>query len=349
MNRVLIIHSSFEVYGGAELAIVKLAQSLLKKNINVTILTTMLPEKVSEELKGCFAVVTNNWNELKKWLDINYQRFDIINSHNNPSQLLLYPNKWKHVWYCNEPPESVLHNNYLRPEEKMLCNESINRIIVADKFNQERIKKFYDMDSTIVPYGTDYDFWIQGEGKRAEEYYNLKPNDFVVVHPGWFNPFKNQLRTLDAIEKLKDKISNLKIVFSGCSNSPYYFEVVNQINKRNLNKYIVIETELGRFKLRDLYARANLVIFPYGHQGGFLSVFDSLCLNKNIIVFPTTSCANIIKDNNLGIVSDKLEEFILNSYNNPNIINENLSKWVKENMTWENYCEGVYKIFEELI
>jgi len=357
--RILITQPSCHVYGGAELAIAKLSQYLLSTNNEVGLLTAYIDERMIEDLKGVYAIThpirdpskikVVHFNMMRTWLEQNYKKWDIINTHNHPCELFLPDNKdIPNIWYHNEPPSYALRGNPIEHKEKEIVQKSISRVVVADEFNRNRVKKLYGMESEIIPYGVDTEFWNpeKADPKHAERVYGLDENDFVVLHPGWYHPMKNQGRSLYMMKRLVKDIPNIKLVFSGSPTE--YIETLRQLTETfSLGNRVVFETTLGRKLLRDLYSRANVVIFPYKPSGGFLSIFDSLAMRKNIIVFPTTTCSYMIKENHLGIVTEELEPDILELYKNPISLCSNSREWVQKNLTWEQYTSGLLSIFKE--
>jgi len=297
--RILILNPSFRVYGGAELAIVKLANYLRNRGDSVTIYTLEMSSEVKRDLEGTSIELFKSIEDLRKHLHGTYDSYEVINSHNHPMELMLYPINYPHIWFHNEPPEYVLYGRRLSLSEKAIVVKTVDKIVSA----------------TIVPFGVDTTFFDRAKANpaRAEMKLGLHESDFVVLHPGWFSPFKNQFRTLLAYTELRDKVPNLKVVFPGMTNTDYYKYIARAIKIHSLDG-IVIPGFISRELMRDLYARCNVAVFPYREQGGFLSIFEALAMECNVIVSPESPCIEYIEENGLCIVSNNLEDEIIRIY-----------------------------------
>jgi len=343
--RILIIHPRFDIYGGAEYLIVKLA-NYLSKNHNVSILTwTMLPEIEKKFIDTEIYTVPST--KLREWLHKYSDLYDIINSHNHPCELLLYPKSKPHVWMLNEPPEIVLIGGKLPIKERDIVRESVDRIVVVDEYNANRCKKIYGVTPIINHYGIDYDFFSKKGTYDIKSEYNLE-NKFIIVQTGWFNSFKNQLESVKTIGKLIDEIPNIKLLLIGTNKTPYRKTVLNYIRKNNLESYVSIIGHVSREKVRDFYHISNIALFPIHTQGGWLSPFESISSNLPIIISPDAPCSNLIRKHDLGIVTRRYDKAILDLYNHP-IKLDYASEWVRDNLTWGRFSKKIEDIFLEVI
>jgi len=355
---ILILQPSCLIYGGAELAITNLCNYLIKKGHNVDLLTMGIDEQMEKDLKHGIGLISFKENKIpsrpfeafRKYLKENYNNYDIFNSHNHPCELLIKKEYGPHVWYHNEPPDYVLDGGKLDVREKEYVRRNVTRIIVADKFNQDRVYKLYGIRPAIIPYGVDTSFWAPQKARpeKIEEEFNISEDDFLILHPGWYHPRKNQLFTFRLAEILKKDIPNLKVMFSG-QPTQYYYLLKKRIIDSGLEDLFVLDTVMGRRRrVRDMYARADLVIFPYRSQGGFLSVFESIAMKKTVLVFPEVCCASIVRKNNLGVVTYDFYSYVLQIYKDPGRFRFNGRNWVKKNLTWRQYGQRILKVFEEL-
>jgi len=345
---VLILNPSFRVYGGAELAIVKLAKYLKDKGDSVTIYTLEMSREVKRDLEGINIEVFSSTKDLRNHLHATYDGYEVINSHNHPMELMLYPVNYPHVWFHNEPPEYVLYGRRLTLSEKAIVAKTVDKIVVWSRYNKRRVEELYGMSALIVPFGIDTEFFDKGKADpaRAEMKLGLHESDFVVLHPGWFSPFKNQFRTLLAYTELRDKIPNLKVVFPGMTNTDYYKYIARAIKVHSLSG-IIIPGFISRELMRDLYARCNVAVFPYREQGGFLSIFEALAMECNVIVSSEAPCIEYIQENSLAKISDNLEEQILRVYNGE-FRRTDARSWIVENLTWNRYSSSMRRIYEEV-
>jgi len=353
--KILILHPSFWVYGGAERVIVKLANYLTEHNHTCTILTTQMIPEVRKDLIETRLILCKNIAEMNEWYNKIHKDFDITNFHNDPVQLLSFGKKTPSVWLCNEPPQACLEGKTLPDNLKEAVKKFINKVIVADKFNQERFKKIYDMDSTIIPYGVDFDFWQKGADYQSSQYlhkkfrekYGLKSDDFVMTQVGFIHPMKNQAKTIQIFKEIKDKVPNAKLILAG-HKTPYKQELEDFIFKNNLQADIIFTGLISQEEIRDLYHGSNLAIFPIKSQGGWLSIFDAMACGLRVYVSKEATCSSILAENNLGCVCDTVEDFvhaIIQNKGNKHSTDD--LEWVKANLSWDKFCEKMLEVFNE--
>lgn len=370
--RVLIVHPQMEYFGGAELLIVELANLLTKKGIKNDILTASKSKEIEKKLIKTKLIVpeTNikissaGFNSIKdilgfikifrKEIKKRYKEYDVINFHNFPSTWTIFPrilNKKSCVWMLNEPP-----NLWSRPNagillkiinqlrilaDRFIIRNSIDVICVADEFNKKRCLERYGLDSKIIYYGVNHEFFSNGNKNKAIKKFGLK-GKFVVVQSGILSEVKNQIESIKAVEKIKNNIPNIILVLAGTPEKEYKNKLEKYILKNNLQKYVLFTGNLNRGELRDLYKAADVGLFPVGKQGGWLAPFELLCSGNPIIVSKEIGASSIIKKHNLGIVTGDYANSLIKVYNNKKEYKKkakNASEIIKKNFGWNNFSD----------
>lgn len=345
--RVLIIHPSFWIYGGAERVIVKLANYLTDNNHQCTILTTNIHKDVRSDLKDTRLILVNGMEEMSFWIDAIHKDFDVINFHNHPAEIFAFGKKTPSVWLCNEPPPVVLDGGKLSEGEINNVKNFVTKVVVADKFNQDRFKKVYGVDSDIINYGVDYDFWNEPPTTDVLEKYDLPDDAFIITQAGFVHPMKNQSETLQVFNEVKKKIKNAKLVLAGKIIPEFKKELDDYIFANNLQADVIFTDFISQEELRDIYHDSDVAFFPIKSQGGWLSIFDAMACGKPVIVSEEATCSSIVKENNLGLVGNYVEN-ILKLSNEEVVKTLDSSDWVKENLSWDKFCEAMLKKFEEV-
>lgn len=376
--RVLIVNPHTSFYGGAERVVVKLANYLTKKGIeNALVTLTMIPE-VRRDLHGTRIIVPEKGYSLKvrssgvasalglvkeiarmwKGVHDNINSFDVINVHNFPANWCTFPYRKPVVWMCNEPPElwqnvnpslplKIVFGTAMKIDGFMVRNY-MDTICVADEFNAQRIKQKYGRESVITPYGVDCEFFSAGNGKRSREKLGLE-NEFLMAQVSIVIRSKNQLKSIKTLEGIKKKIPDAKLVLSGTAEGEYADMLRSYVREHGLGKNVIFTGHMPSEDIRDLYAASNAVLFPIKAQGGWLSLFESLCAAKPIVVSPEMTASAIIKQNDLGVVTDDFVEAVEEIYQNPVKHAQKAKKgreWVKQNLSWEKFCQKLVNEFE---
>jgi len=376
--KVLIVHPHMSLYGGAELVIVELANYLTKNGIKNSILTLSMLDEIKKDLRGTELIIPKGKKEekkgifkflnftsetllLRKYVHKYRKEYDVINVHNFPAEYAIFPFTKNVVWMCNEPPMQLylMENlkfptnfiaNLTRGFDKFLIKNYVKYSVVADDFNFRRFEKIYGIKPEIINYGIDYDFFSKGNRENVERKYDLK-NNFVLIQVGTLTPLKNQIESIKVVEKLKNKIPNIKLVLVGWGDEKYKQYLENYVKKNKLEKYVVFTGHLSREVIRDLYKACDVALFPIKSQGGWLSPFEALCSGIPIVTSSLITSSDIIRKNDMGLVTNDFSGAILKIYKN----NENFRdmadvgrKFVKENLTWEIFSRKMLNLFENV-
>jgi glycosyltransferase involved in cell wall biosynthesis len=236
--------------------------------------------------------------------------------------------------------------------EKFVVRNYIKYVCVSDEFNAKQFEKIYGFKPIIINYGIDYEFFSQGDKYRAFKKLNLYDNYFIVLQVGWIQPFKNQLESIRTIEKLKDKISNIKLILAGAEDQGYKMILEKYIREKKLEQYVIFTGHLNREEIRDLYHACDVLLHPIKSQGGWLAPFEALCAKKPIVVSREMTASDIIKREKIGIVTDDFAEAIWDIYTNPDkyyAIAKRGEVWVRENLSWDKFCEKMVNLFYKIM
>lgn len=242
------------------------------------------------------------------------------------------------VWYCLEPPAFRLYHKtrekYIGPLEKMRVG-ALSECVVADKANADRFYSIYGRYPRIVPYGIDYGFWSQTPPP-------IDDTVFTVAHIGEIQPFKNQMKSIEAFAEFHEDVSNSRLWIIGAVRDTSYFESMKSRADELGVKFTYIY-EMPRERLRDqYYPYIDCVLHPIKLQGGFLTPLEAAAANRPVIVSQECSCSDIIYNHYLGLVSSESYSFWLKYiYDNGYVPRR---EWIQENLTWEKYCDGIKSI-----
>ena len=344
--KILIVHSAMWLNGGAEQVIVRLANWLTDHNHPVTILTTAICDEVRDTIKEARLLPCKNYEEMLYVLKNIYSDFDVINAHNDPSQLLCFGIRKPVVWLCNEPPQKWLEGHPLTEDDLEPVQKFVDVAVVADEFNQKRFKEIYNKDSKIIPYGIDYYFFEDGKPEWIKEKYDLK-DKFVLTQVGFISDTKNQLRTLEIFKDVKEKIPEAKLLLVGYDKLPYAGIVRSEIKRLGFEDDVIITGLLPQETIRDIYHASDVVLSPIKAQGGWLSIFEAMATGTPVIVSKEATASSILEKNHIGYVENFVEN-IVKIHKNGGQLNVSDADWVKDNLAWETFCVRFCGLFEDL-
>ncbi len=374
--RVLIIHNQMKYYGGGELLIVELANWLTKRGIKNDILTLSKSRDVENSLINTEIIIPENnlnieppgYRDVKsilkairifrKKLREIEKNYDVINFHDFPVTWTLFPKKKPCVWFMNMPP-----NLWSRPDagffyralnkarilaDRIIVRSSVDFIAVAESLNLKRAFERYGKQAKMVHFGINHEFFSNGEKEKAVKKFKLD-GKFVVVQSGMITEARNQLESVKAVEKAKEKIQNILMVLAGKEEDRYAQKVKEYIKNKKLEKQILFTGNLKREELRDIYMAADVGLFPIGGQGGVLAPFEVLCAGTPIIISEDMETSELVKRQDIGISTSEYDKALVEVYNNKEKYLEQAKKaslFVKNNLSWGAFSDRMIKLFE---
>ena len=360
--RILIVNPSSYIYGGAERVIVNLANYLSSHDIDNTLLTTNINSNIESKLINTEIMISSleksphaEMMSLHKSVKQIEHRFDVINPHNYPAEMSIWGCKKPVVWQCNEPILGIkndyqsllmkLSNTLNLMFDRIVIKKYVDEVIVADLFNADRFTKIYNKIPKIIHYGIDVDDF---NANRSVDY-----ESFNMIQVGMIQPFKNQLESLKIVNTLKEDIPNIKLTLVGWALPTYKHILDEYIKLNNLQEYVTFIQHIDGHEMKKLYLSHDLLLHPIHSQGGWLTPFEALCTELPIIVSKEFTASGIIKQNDIGIVSDSNNyvKDILEIYNNrkESYIKAKRGKvWVNENLSWNRYCEQMLNVFNRV-
>jgi glycosyltransferase involved in cell wall biosynthesis len=237
--------------------------------------------------------------------------------------------------------------------EIKIVQNFIKKVVVADEVNEEKFKKVYgEKPISIVPYGIDYDFFQLPIKENMRERYNIEPDDFVITQVGFIAPTKNQIESVKILAEVKKKIPNAKLILAGLPLEDYKKDVEQEIMKNKLYADVIFTGKLTSEEVRDLLKISDVAIQPNKGQGSWLSVFEALSCGIPILVSEEFTGKELVWNRECGRVCKNIEGYIsaITEINEFDMTGEGMDldqEWIKENLTWDNYCKKMVEVFNE--
>lgn len=288
--------------------------------------------------------------------------FDLINAHNFPAEWVAGQAAKPVVWMCNEVPD--FYNNP-RPSlalralrafgialDRHMVKRSVDEVVVADAYNAGQVSARYGCRPQVIHYGIEYDFFSsQGDLLRLKEDLGLAGR-FVLIQAGMISPQKNQMKSIQALEQLRERIPQIKLVLAGRPQEPYDSMLKEYVHAHGLEEQIIFTGHVSKEKVRDLYHCADLAVFPVLTQGGWLAPFEALSSGTPVIVSTTMGAASVIAEHSLGTVSDDLSGSIREVYEQQESYRRKTqaaAAWVKTHLSWDSFTDRMCEVFQKAL
>ena len=232
---------------------------------------------------------------------------------------------------------------------KQILKRSIfDKLIFINKNDFKKIN-YKSNKGTFIPNGLDLeDFNLPKKIKR---------NKNTILFAGRIEEYKGLKYLLVSIQKIKSKISNIKLVIIGEGN--YINKCKELCKKLNIQKEVFFLGKLSHKKLIKEYLKSSLFVLPsYTSSKTFgLVLLESLANKTPVITTDIVGISKEIKKNNCGIVvrpknSDLLAKAIIKLLKNPKLakqMGENGRKLVEKGYNWEKINKKIESFYLEVL
>lgn len=309
--KVCYVLSHFYPYvGGAEQAFMDLILNLLKKGINVRVITCSNDGKDGHVIYNGIDIYYYNWNQFmghpilrKRDLIEHIEWADIVNSavyspvpvvsklcqkFHKPHVCDVYEvlgNRW--YWVENNKLKAFMLKMY----EKYIVNHFCDIFIASsmatkkdlDKCNKKAKSKciYWISDNTNNKFEIDKD--------KFNNFFGVSDGNIVFLNYGRPGKTKGIFIYLDAIIKTIDCLSEEqleKIRFCFIMASEPHSErerFINIVNSRKLNKYVIVKNSVERIDLENYRMCADYIVVPSITEGFGLSAIEACEASKKLI------------------------------------------------------------------
>lgn len=248
----------------------------------------------------------------------------IANKYNKPVILTVHEvlgDKWN--WIESNKIKAFLFRTY----EKYVCCQNYNYIHTDSNSTLNDYIKYYGMRKNIerIYLSVDNDFsnLVDSSTFNIYEYFNIEPNDKVILYFGRPGQSKGIFVYLEAIKMLLKKydkkcFDNVKFCFL-LSNDPIKQRnmFINQCEINNLDEIVRVKPSVKRKDLFKCISDSDIVVIPSITEGFGFSAVEACMLKKKVIYSDGGSLPEVVsgeclsfKNRNSHDLSEKLYEAI---------------------------------------
>ena len=181
----------------------------------------------------------------------------------------------------------------------------------AGKYLQQR---GYKGDYFVMPNGTDFPKGNVNEAflRELKIKYNLVDNVPVMLFVGRMMWYKGIGLIIDALEMLKNRGFNFRMIFVGDGEDLQRAE--NSVNEKNLGDLIFFAGRVNdREKLRAFYTCSDLFVFPSTYDTAGLVVLEAAACSCPSLVVRGSAAAEIITDDFNGYLCEQTPHSLADS------------------------------------
>lgn len=184
-------------------------------------------------------------------------------------------------------------------------------------------------------------------------------DDFVVLYVGETGLRRGLLTAIAALNLLKSKIPNIKLVIVGKSSTDHVLK--QYVKQLKLEDYVSFEG-WQNFETFPAYIEASSVCISPLHRNIHHDttyankIFQYMSMGKPVVVSDCPAQANVVNDANAGLVirAEEPEELvgaIMRLYNNPDEserFGRNGKQFVRENFSWEKNSLALTELYKKI-
>jgi glycosyltransferase involved in cell wall biosynthesis len=243
--------------------------------------------------------------------------YDVLNPHISPSEWIRNKNE-RVLWYCHTPPREVYDLYETRMQNRSYkdklvyaalvgtykliakgITKRIEEIATNSNTTNERIKKYYGREATVINPGIDCENFTNS----GDERYFLYPSRIVVN--------KRQDYVINAFNQFikKSRDSRYKLVIAGTvSKDPEHQKYFNKLKAMSKGSNVVFKTNVNDRQLRSLYSSSTAVLFAAMNEDfGFIPL-EAMSSSKPIISVNEGGPRETIMNNKTGFLVNSPQE-----------------------------------------
>lgn len=311
--KVAIVHDDFIQHGGAE----KLIFAVLEMFPDATLYSTFFTEEWKKKIYNKFPDIKLKASFLQKWLmvskfykfyallfpiaieSMDFSGFDlVISSSARYAHGIVTKPETKHIAYVNSPArmwweEYIYFGSsfkllrkvplFLLRQWDFIASKRPDFIIANSSYISEKIRKYWDRDSTVI-----FPFH-EMEGILKEE---VKKGDYYVV-VSRLESWKNIDIVIKACEKEKKE---LLIVGDG--------KDINRLKSISNSKYIKFVGRVSKNRLIEIYKKSKALIIPQKEDFGIISL-EAQSFGKPVIAYGAGGVLDTVINKKTGLFFNK--------------------------------------------
>ncbi|TCP27004.1 glycosyltransferase involved in cell wall biosynthesis [Tenacibaculum skagerrakense] len=257
-----------------------------------------------------------------------------------PGKYIISPKKWK-----QKEQEFIEKASYVISVSPQLVSELKDRV-----YNPQKVVLVSNTISTSFYLNAEFD----------EELIKSYTNYFTMLYLGDTHTRRGLLLAIEAVSKLKDEITNIKLVIVGSSTTDYMLK--NKVQELVLEDYVDFKGWRD-VKLFPSFIKASDVCLSPLHRSKQHDVayankiFQYMSFGKPLLVSNATAQKEMVEQVNSGLVHEDrdVNDFVvklLKLYNNPelrNTLGKNGENFVRDSYTWDKTSNELKEIYKTII
>lgn len=149
--------------------------------------------------------------------------------------------------------------------------------------------------------------------QRSRSEFGLSDSDYVFLNPASYNLHKGHYVMIDAMKKILNVRSDIKILCIGnIIYEPHFHELKDYLQCSGLNEHIIMP---GYYPdIESIYPIVDAFLMPSFIEGWSIAMNEAMFYKKPLIMTDTGGAADVIENNDIGILVENEYGDIVNLY-----------------------------------
>ena len=229
-------------------------------------------------------------------------------------------------------------------------------IITVSEFSKKEIIKYLDyppQNIHIVEDAVDHSIYYEKRDKEILKTFNIQDQK-VVLYVGSETPRQNVPLLLKAFAQIKTKISDIKLLKIGESQSYGAREnILEVINNLGLQEDVIFVGYVPEEEMPKWYNASDVLVYPCDYAGFGLPPLEAMACGTPVITSNTTSLPEVVGDagiminpKDVELMADKMYEVLTDSTLNKNMTIKGLKR--AKLFNWDESAQKTKKIYENI-
>lgn len=242
------------------------------------------------------------------WRLVRRFRPDVIYAANHHEMILLHPMlRWMGipvVCHMHDPPPNI---PFQRASFRV-WSQPVTRFVTIAEDVRDRLLQF-PVDParvTVVHNGIDLGQFPKRETRRDRFTRQFGwPGEVVIAGiAGQMHDRKGHLDLLEALDRLRDRVPNLRVVIGGKAGGLYYEALVAFVAERKLQDRVGFCGWMDH--ARDFYEGIDAFVLASRHEEGFgLVLAEAMAVGVPVIATRSGGAVNVVEDGVSGLLVDR--------------------------------------------
>ncbi len=364
-------------FGGSVTVPYELSRELVKRNHEVTIITTDFgfDSQYAKTIQDAgvnvipFHCLANVGlflysPSMKIWLEKNLKGFDIIHLHNFRSYqnnvIRTFAVKYG-IPYIVQAHGSVLpffeKQNLKKLYDFVWGNKLLKnaaKLVAVSKIERDQYLTMGLPENKIeiIPNGIDLsEYETLPERGKFRKKYGITADEKIILYLGRLHKRKGLDFIINSFTHLVNQYQDVKLIIAGPDDG-FLDTLMKQIKKLKINDNVIVTGSLSKIEKIEAFVDADVLVYPGIFEIFGLVPFEAIMYGTPVIVADDCGCGEIIKDVDCGYLvkfgdiagfSTKMDEIL----NNPDAAKKKVlhgQQYIKANLTWNS----IISKFEEL-